>query len=108
MFIVVLSQPGEEAVTVTGEPGAVGEIPETGRDTKVTPARTLMEPGTVSFEVSELEKLTVTPPSGTGSEKITVKLRCSLAPTRRGKPEKDRKSTRLNSSHVATSSAAFC
>src|SRR5438477_11242672 len=89
MFIVVLSQPGEEAVTVTGEPEAVGEIPETGRDTKVTPARTLIEAGTVSFEVSELEKLTVRS-DVMGALKYTEKLRCSRDPTRRGKPEKAR------------------
>src|SRR5438445_437547 len=68
---VLLAQPVAVAVILAGEPGAVGERPEAGNATWVDPARTLMDPGTASLVGAELARLTVIPPAGTGSEKIT-------------------------------------
>src|SRR5437773_12570040 len=57
---------------VTGESDVVGWLDFSRVHFWCAPTGTVMEAGTVTFEVSELAKFTVSPPSGTGSEKYKI------------------------------------
>src|SRR3712207_7975886 len=74
------------------------------------PPRSTLFPYTTLFRSPRLRRVVATtrPRRGVGRRATPVHLRADRAHDRRGRRDRDRKSTRLNSSHANISYAVFC